>query len=193
MRAIAKRAAPVLATMVAAAPALAHTGVGAVEGFQAGLLHPLLGLDHVLAMVAVGLWAGLVGGRARLFYPVAFVTMMVLAGLWGMSGAALPGVETGIAVSVVVLGAAIALNLAPPLAAGTAACAIFAVFHGHAHGAELPEGASGLGYALGFVLATVALHGAGLGLAGALAARAPLIARVAGGGLALAGMAILAG
>lgn len=193
MRAIVKRALPALAAMAAAMPAFAHTGAGPAAGFQAGLLHPLFGLDHVLAMVAVGLWAGLVGGRARLFYPAAFVTMMMLAGLWGMSGAALPGVEAGIAISVVVLGAAIALDLTPPLAAGTAACAILAIFHGHAHGAELPQGASGLSYALGFVLATAALHGAGLALAGAVAARAPLIARVAGGALALAGMAILAG
>ncbi len=192
MRAMAKRAGLVVIASALAGPALAHTGVGAVHGFGAGLLHPLFGVDHVLAMVAVGLWAGLTGGRARLAYPLAFVGMMVLSGLWGMSGAALPGVEIGIAVSVVVLGLAIALRATPPLAAGAAACAIFAIFHGHAHGAELPQGSSGLGYALGFVLATAALHGAGLGLAGLLAARAPLLARVAGGGLALAGVAILA-
>jgi len=176
-----------------ASPALAHTGVGPVNGFAAGLMHPLTGLDHLLAMVAVGLWAGLVGGRARWTYPLAFVAMMVVAGLWGMMGAALPGAEIGIAVSVIILGLAIALKAAPPLAAGTAACALFAIFHGHAHGAELPEGASSVGYALGFVLVTASLHGAGLALAGFLAARAPLIARVAGGGLVLAGVAILAG
>jgi urease accessory protein len=192
MRAMAKQMGLVVIASVLAGPALAHTGVGAVHGFGAGLLHPLFGVDHVLAMVAVGLWAGLTGGRARFAYPLAFVGMMVLSGLWGMSGAALPGVEIGIAVSVVVLGLAIALRATPPLAAGAAACAIFAIFHGHAHGAELPQGSSGLGYALGFVLATAALHGAGLGLAGLLAARAPLLARVAGGGLALAGVAILA-
>lgn len=192
MRALAKRVGLVVIASALAGPALAHTGVGAVHGFGAGLLHPLFGLDHLLAMVAVGLWAGLTGGRARLAYPLAFVGMMVLSGLWGMSGAALPGVEIGIAVSVVVLGLAIALRATPPLAAGAAACAIFAIFHGHAHGAELPQGSSGLGYALGFVLATAALHGAGLALAGLLAARAPLLARVAGGGLALAGVAILA-
>lgn len=192
MRAMAERAGLVVIATALAGPALAHTGAGAVHGFGAGLLHPLFGVDHVLAMVAVGLWAGLTGGRARFAYPLAFVGMMVLAGLWGMSGSSLPGVEIGIAVSVVVLGLAIALRATPPLAAGAAACAIFAVFHGHAHGAELPQGASGLGYALGFVLATAALHGAGLGLAGLLAARAPLLARVAGGGLALAGVAILA-
>lgn len=192
MRAMAERAGLVVIATALAGPALAHTGAGAVHGFGAGLLHPLFGVDHVLAMVAVGLWAGLTGGRARFAYPLAFVGMMVLAGLWGMSGSSLPGVEIGIAVSVVVLGLAIALRATPPLAAGAAACAIFAVFHGHAHGAELPQGASGLGYALGFVLATAALHGGGLGLAGLLAARAPLLARVAGGGLALAGVAILA-
>jgi urease accessory protein len=183
----------VLALSGLAGPALAHTGVGAVHGFGAGLMHPLTGPDHLLAMVAVGLWAGLVGGRARLTYPLAFVAMMVVAGLWGMSGASLPGVEIGIAVSVVILGLAIALKATPPLAAGTAACAIFAIFHGYAHGAELPEGASSLGYAAGFVLATAALHGIGLALAGVLAARAPLLARVAGGGLVLAGVALLAG
>lgn len=192
MAATTRMALALIATALAG-PALAHTGVGAVHGFGAGLMHPLFGVDHVLAMVAVGLWAGLTGGRARFAYPLAFVGMMVLAGLWGMSGEALPGVEIGIAVSVVVLGLAIALKASPPLAAGAAACAIFAIFHGHAHGAELPAGASGLGYALGFVLSTAALHGAGLAAAGVLAARAPLLARIAGGGVALAGLALLAG
>lgn len=178
---------------LAAVPVLAHTGAGPVDGFAHGLMHPLTGLDHVLAMVAVGLWAGLVGGRARLAYPVAFVVTMALAGAWGMSGGVLPGVEVGIALSVVILGAAIALKASPPLAAGTLACAILAIFHGFAHGAELPESASGLAYALGFVLATAALHLAGIVLAAALAVRAPLLARVAGGGLVLAGVALLAG
>lgn len=192
MAATTRMALALIATALAG-PALAHTGTGAVHGFGAGLMHPLLGVDHVLAMVAVGLWAGLTGGRARFAYPLAFVGMMVLAGLWGMSGEALPGVEIGIAVSVVVLGLAIALKASPPLAAGAAACAIFAIFHDYAHGAELPAGASGLGYAIGFVLSTAALHGAGLAAAGVLAARAPLLARVAGGGVALAGLALLAG
>jgi urease accessory protein len=179
--------------MAAAGPAMAHTGVGSVEGLSHGFMHPLTGLDHVLAMVAVGLWAGLVGGKARIAYPVAFVGTMVLAGLWAMAGGQLPGVEIGIAASVVILGLAIALNLSPPLAAGTLACGLFAIFHGFAHGAELPENASGASYAIGFVIATALLHGVGLLLAGQLAARAPVLARVAGGGLVLAGMAILAG
>lgn len=179
--------------MAAAGPALAHTGVGSVEGLSHGFMHPLTGLDHMLAMVAVGIWAGLVGGKARIAYPVAFVGMMVLAGLWAMAGGHLPGVEVGIAASVVILGFAIALNLSPPLAVGTLACGLFAIFHGFAHGAELPENASGASYAIGFVIATAALHGVGLLLAGQLAARAPVLARVAGGGLVLAGMGLLAG
>lgn len=176
-----------------ASSALAHTGVGSVDGFAHGLMHPLTGLDHVLAMVAVGLWAGLVGGRARIVYPVAFVGTMALAGLWAMLGGQLPGVETGIALSVVILGAAIAFKASPPLVAGALACGVLAIFHGFAHGAELPENASGLSYALGFVLATAALHGVGLVLAGLVAVRAPFVARLAGGALALAGVAILAG
>jgi urease accessory protein len=177
---------------LAAGPALAHTGAGPVEGLAQGLMHPLTGLDHLLAMVAVGLWAGMTGGRARLAYPAAFIVAMLVAGFWGMSGGALAGAEFGIALSVVILGAAIALRASPPLAAGALACGIFAVFHGFAHGAEWPQNASVAGYALGFVIATAALHGAGLALAGALAARAPILARIAGGGLVLAGMAILA-
>lgn len=188
------RAAASLASLaaVAAGPVLAHSGAGPVEGFAQGLAHPLTGLDHLLAMVAVGLWAGLLGGRARIAYPAAFIVAMLVAGFWGMSGGALAGSEVGIALSVVILGAAIALKASPPLAAGALACGIFAVFHGFAHGAELPENASAAGYAVGFAVATAALHGAGLVLAGALAARAPIAARVAGGGLVLAGMAILA-
>ncbi|MCP4561923.1 MAG: HupE/UreJ family protein [Bosea sp.] len=179
--------------VLASAPAFAHAGAGAAGGFLHGLMHPLTGLDHVLAVVAVGLWAGLVGSKARIAYPVAFGSMMTLAGAWGMSGGELPGVEIGIAFSVVILGAAVALKASPPLAAGTLACGILAIFHGFAHGAELPETASGLAYALGFILATAALHLAGIMLAGAIATRAPLVTRIAGGGLVLAGVAFLAG
>lgn len=174
--------------------ALAHTGAGDTgHGLLAGLVHPLTGVDHLLAMVAVGLWAGLVGGRARIAFPAAFLGMMIVAGAWGMTGAALAGVEIGIAVSVLVLGLAIALRANPPLLAGAAACAIFAIFHGHAHGAELPEAAAGFAYALGFVLATAALHMIGLQLAQLLTARSLLATRLAGGGVALAGLALLAG
>ena len=183
----------VLALTMMAAPALAHTGMGSVDGFVHGLLHPLTGLDHLLAMIAVGLWAGLVGGRARIAYPVAFVSAMALAGAWAMAGGELPGAEIGIAVSIVILGLAIALKASPPLAAGALACGIFAIFHGFAHGAELPENASGFAYAVGFVVATGALHGAGLFLAARLAQHAPVLGQVAGGLLVLAGVALLAG
>jgi urease accessory protein len=172
--------------------ASAHTGVDAGHGLLSGLVHPLTGVDHLLAMVAVGLWAGLVGGRARFAFPAAFLGMMLVAGFWGMSGAPLAGVEVGIAVSVLVLGLAIALRANPPLLAGAAACAIFAIFHGHAHGAELPEATAGATYALGFVLATATLHVIGLQLAQILTTRSLLAARLAGGGVALAGLALLA-
>ncbi len=188
-----KRLGLAAAAVLSSTAAFAHTGIGSVHGFTAGFSHPLFGLDHLTAMVAVGLWAGLVGGKARFAYPAAFVVTMVLAGIWGMSGAPLPGVEIGIGVSVVALGLAIAFNLTPPLAAGIAVCALFAIFHGHAQGAELPEDASGLSYAAGFVLATAALHGVGLVLATLLATHAPRIARVAGGAMALLGVAFLAG
>lgn len=182
-----------VAASLSASAAFAHTGVGAVHGFTAGFTHPLFGLDHLTAMVAVGLWAGLVGGKARLAYPAAFVGMMVLAGLWGMSGYPLPGVEVGIGVSVVALGLAIAFNIAPPVAVGTALCGLFAMFHGFAHGAELPEEAGALSYAAGFVLSTMALHGVGLVLATLIASHAPRLARFAGGAMAVAGLAFLAG
>lgn len=181
------------AASLIASSAFAHTGVGAVHGFTAGVLHPLFGLDHLTAMVAVGLWGGLVGGRARFAYPAAFVVTMVVAGLWGMSGGVLPGFEIGIGVSVVALGLAIAFNVAPPVAVGTALCALFAIFHGYAHGAELPENAGAIGYASGFVLATAALHGLGLVLATQIARQAPRLARFAGGAMAVAGIAFLAG
>lgn len=181
------------AVMLCAGEAMAHTGAGSVHGLAAGFAHPLLGLDHLTAMLAVGLWAGLVGGRARFAYPAAFVTVMILAGIWGMTGVPLPGVEIGIAASVILLGLAVALDLAPPLAAGIAACAVFAVFHGHAHGAELPENASGLSYAAGFVLATASLHGLGLALAAQLAKHAPRLVRFSGGAMVVAGIASIAG
>ncbi|HEV7328127.1 MAG TPA: HupE/UreJ family protein [Bosea sp. (in: a-proteobacteria)] len=178
---------------LASTPVFAHAGAGPVDGFMSGLMHPLTGLDHVLAMVAVGLWAGLVGGKARISYPAAFVGAMALAGVWGMSGGELAGAETGIAFSVIILGAAVALKASPPLASGMLACGILAIFHGFAHGAELPKNASGLAYAAGFILATAALQLVGIVLAGVLAVRAPLVARVAGGGIALSGVALLAG
>ncbi|MDE2362862.1 MAG: HupE/UreJ family protein [Hyphomicrobiales bacterium] len=177
--------------------ALAHPGHGDAGGLTAGFLHPLGGIDHILAMVAVGLLAARLGGRALWLVPSAFIAMMVAGGALGMAGVSIPCVETGVTMSVVVLGAAIAFELAPPVAVATALVGFFAIFHGHAHGAETPETASGLAFGAGFVLATALLHAVGfcagliVGLSGPGVAR-PL-RRIAGSGAALAGLAILEG
>lgn len=180
------------ALLLAAAPALAHTGHGAVDGLAAGLGHPLAGLDHVLAMVAVGILAAQLGGRALWSVPAAFLGVMVLGGLLGVIGVAVPFDELGIAGSVLLLGLVIALGrrLSPAAAAALVAC--FAVFHGHAHGSEMPANASGLLYGLGFALATASLHlvGIGLGLGARRLARTlgPLAVRASGGMIAAAGL-----
>jgi len=184
-----------LAALVLAAPAWAHTGLEPhVHGFAAGFAHPLGGADHLLAMVAVGLWAGLVGGRAAWAWPLAFVAMMTVAAAAGAAGIALPLTEIGIALSVVVLGAAVALGLRAPVGVGAALCAAFAIFHGHAHGAEMPADAAGLAYGAGFVVATALLHAAGLALVFGLARLAPRLAvRAAGAAVAAGGVALLVG
>ena len=170
-----------------AAEAQAHVGVHGA-GLSAGMIHPFSGLDHLLAMIAVGAWAAQQGGRARWAVPLAFVAMMAAGGAWGSLGGWLPGVESGIAASVLVLGLLIAFSARLPLAAGMALAGAFALFHGYAHGVEMPSG-SPL-YALGFVLSTALLHAAGLGAG--LALKSSLV-RLGGAGLALAGMWMLAG
>ncbi|HSK41222.1 MAG TPA: HupE/UreJ family protein [Arenibaculum sp.] len=168
------------------AAALAHTGaVTGGAGFIAGFAHPLFGLDHLLAMFAVGLWAAQLGGRALWAVPASFVGAMVLAGAAAMAGAALPAVELGILGSVVVLGLLVALQPRLPLAAATLVVAAFAAFHGHAHGSEMPIAADPVLYGIGFALATAFLHGVGvaavLGLRRTLAGeRGSLAARGAG-------------
>ncbi|HQS11097.1 MAG TPA: HupE/UreJ family protein, partial [Xanthobacteraceae bacterium] len=129
-----------IAGALALAPSLAfaHTGVGATHGFVHGFMHPVTGLDHVLAMVTVGILAWQMGGRAIWLLPASFVTLMAVGGALGMSGFDLPYVETGIALSVVVLGAAVAMGVKAPLAFAMGLVGMFAVFHGHAHGAEMP-------------------------------------------------------
>ena len=187
------RAAILPLALVIATPALAHPGHeagGPVQGF----LHPLGGLDHVLAMVAVGLVAARIGGRALLLVPASFLVMMAVGGAAGAAGWSLPHVETGIALSVVVLGAVLALGMVPPMAGAMALVGAFAVFHGFAHGAEMPGAASGLAYGFGFLAATALLHAAGLGLGLAVAHRTTRPAlRVAGAALAAAGLGLLAG
>jgi urease accessory protein len=155
----------IAAASLAFAPAAAfahpgHDGASLATGF----LHPLGGIDHIIAMVAVGLLAARLGGRAVWLVPASFVATMAVAGLAGMMGAGLPYVETGIAVSVVVLAAIAVLGMAMPVAVAMGLVAFFAVFHGYAHGAEMPETMSGLAYAAGFVAATALLHGVGIAL-----------------------------
>ncbi|WP_298958382.1 HupE/UreJ family protein [uncultured Methylobacterium sp.] len=185
-----------LATLLPLLPqaALAHAGHGDPSGFAHGFAHPLGGPDHLLAMVAVGLLAALRGGRAVWAVPLAFLGMMALGGSAGAAGVPLPFVETGIALSVVAFGLAVGFGAGLPVAALAALVGAFAVFHGHAHGTEMPADASGLTYGLGFLAATALLHGAGLGL-GWLAGRGlpARMAPLAGGAVALAGVAILAG
>ena len=149
---------------VIAWPALAHEQLGQAAGFVTGLLHPVSGLDHVLAMVAVGLWGAQLGAPAIWLLPVTFPLMMAFGGFLGLIGVPLPGVEMGIAASAILLGAMVALQARPPLALAGLLVAFFAVFHGHAHGTELPAGQSGLLYSLGFVVATGLLHAVGIAI-----------------------------
>lgn len=157
-----------LTTLFAAALAFvpafaqAHPGHAAGAGFTHGFAHPMMGLDHLLAMLAVGLWAAQLGGRATWLVPAAFVSVMTAGAGLGMSGVHLPLVEQGIIASVLVLGLLIASAARLPLAASAALVGVFALFHGVAHGAEMPASASGLAYAAGFALATAALHAVGL-------------------------------
>lgn len=191
------RTAAALIALLGASPALAHTGHGDVSGFSHGFLHPVGGLDHVLAMVAVGLFAAHLGDRALWLVPASFVAMMLAGGALGMGGIALPYTETAIALSVVALGLAVALRLRAPTAVAMTTVGAFAVFHGFAHGLEAPASASGLTYAAGFALATAALHacgiGAGLGLARLGETASRRIAQIGGGAMTAAGLALLSG
>lgn len=184
-----------LATLPTAA--FAHTGAGDTNGFVHGFMHPVGGLDHVLAMVAVGLLAARLGGRALWLVPLSFVAMMILGGVAGASGIGLPFVELGISGSILVLGFVLALGRQLPTGLAMALVGFFGIFHGHAHGTEMPVDAQGFAYGSGFVLATALLHAAGLALgigadrlAGSWSAKT---SRVAGGAMAAAGAGIMAG
>jgi len=183
-----------IALSVLSGIAEAHTGVDhavAAGGLAAGFAHPFSGLDHLLAMVAVGLWAATLGGAARWAVPASFLVLMALGAVIGVHGVDLPMVEPMIALSVIALGAMVALALRVPTAAAAALVALFGLFHGYAHGAEMPEMVAPLGYGLGFVAATALLHGAGLAIGSALPRWAPLQSmRVAGGAVAAAGVAL---
>jgi urease accessory protein len=172
--------------------ALAHGQTGPASGLAGGFAHPISGLDHVLAMVAVGLWGAQLGAPAIWALPVAFPLVMALGGMMGLLGVPLPAIELGIASSAVLLGAAVMLEVRPPLALAAALVGVFAIFHGHAHGTELPPGASALLYSIGFVAATGCLHG--LGIALGTVHRWPwgrTLLRVAGAGVATGGVFFL--
>jgi urease accessory protein len=171
--------------------ALAHTGLEHAVSFASGFKHPWSGLDHLLAMVAVGLWAGLNGGRALWVWPVAFVGVMVAGGSLGIAGIPVPMVEPGILASVIVLGLLVLTAAHLSVALGAALVAVFALLHGHAHGAELPAQAAAATYAAGFALATALLHGLGLGVATmGRSEGGRLIVRGAGALVAAAGVAL---
>jgi len=172
----------------------AHSAEGIAGGFLSGLMHPVLGPDHVIAMVAVGLWGAFLGRPAIWLLPIVFPMVMAFGGALGVAGVPVPAVETGIAVSAIVLGAMVAFAARPPIWVAAVIVGAFAIFHGHAHGTELPGAANPLAYSLGFVIATGLLHLCGIAF-GALAHwPAGKVAVRAGGGLiALGGVAFLFG
>jgi urease accessory protein len=185
----------VCAALVAfAGSAEAHTGQGVIGGFQSGFLHPVLGWDHVVAMVAVGLWGAFLDRPAIWVLPIVFPLVMAFGGALGVAGVPLPYVEAGIALSGVVLGLAVAFAIRAPLWIAGVLVAIFAIFHGHAHGAELPGAANPFTYALGFVIGTGLLHLAGIAFGLLLKwPQGKLAVRGAGGVIALVGLAFLTG
>ena len=179
-----------------AVPALvsAHAGAGVASygGFSSGLEHPISGLDHVVAMVAVGLWGAILGAPAIWALPIAFPLIMTFGAVLGVLGVPLPGIETGIAASGIILGLMVMLNARPPLAVAFALISVFAIFHGHAHGAELPEIGVPVFYAAGFVIATGLLHLSGIALGLLLRWPAGRIAvRGTGAGIAAVGVYFL--
>ncbi len=179
---------PIAGFLAAASPAWAHTGAGTTSGFLAGLLHPLQGQDHVLAMVSVGLLAVLIGGRALWAVPASFVGMMLMGGGLGLSGWPMPEVETGILASVVVLGAVVACGRSVPTGLAMALAGLFAIFHGYAHGVEMPLRVSAVSYSFGFAGATILLHVIGITV-GMTAFHSPRVIRFAGVAIVLAGVA----
>ena len=185
--------------ILALSPALAfaHTGIGHTAGLFHGFEHPIGGIDHVLAMVAVGVFAFVLGGRALWLVPLSFVGMMVVGFALGIAQVEVPFVELGIALSSVVIGAAAAVGRPMPVALAMSLVGVFATFHGHAHGAEMPDTAAGLTYAFGFIAATALLHAAGilaaLGVSRLVGRHGKAAAQLSGAVFALGGVGVLAG
>jgi urease accessory protein len=177
--------------LVVSSPALAHTG-NVSGGFAGGFAHPILGPDHVLAMVAVGLWGAFLGAPAIFILPIVFPLVMAFGGVLGIVGVPLPGAEVAIAISAVVLGLMVALAVRLPIWTAAVVVGVFAIFHGYTHGAELPAGANAVAYCTGFVIATGLLHLSGIALG--LTVRWPagyIGVRGVGAAIACAGVAFL--
>jgi urease accessory protein len=186
-----------LALCLVPTAAFAHVGVGSTSGFMHGFIHPLSGLDHQLAMILVGIFAYRLGGRALWLVPLTFVTVMAFGGFLGVMGVPVPFVEVGIALSVIVLGAIVAFGLKASVAVATGVVGLFAIFHGHAHGSEMPLDASGFEYGIGFMMATALLHAVGIGIGVLIGISSKTLGnnvyRVAGGLASVAGVALLLG
>lgn len=185
------KAATVLLLGMAVPVAQAHPGHGA--GFVSGVVHPFMGLDHLLAMVAVGLWAAQLGGRALWAVPGAFVATLAAGAALAFAGVGIPGVESGVSASLLVLGILVTLAIRLPVAAGGVIVAVFALFHGYAHGSELPQTASPWWYASGFILATIALHALGMAAGLLWRGRHAWLLRVAGLSVLGGGLWMMAG
>jgi urease accessory protein len=175
--------------------ALAHTGIGSSSGFMHGFMHPLRGLDHQLAMLLVGIFAYQLGGRALWRVPLTFVTVMAFGGFLGVMGVQIPFVEVGIALSVIVLGAIVALNVKASVAVALGVVGLFAIVHGHSHGSEMPLDSSGFEYGFGFMMATALLHTVGIGIGFPIGILRKTLGknvyRVVGGLASVAGAALL--
>jgi urease accessory protein len=189
-----RRLATLALMLLAPTLAHAHTETGSIGGFISGFLHPLTGPDHIAAMVAVGIWGAYLGAPAMWLLPVIFPLVMAFGGALGVLGVPLPGVETAIALSGVILGMMIALVVRPPLWVAALMVGFFAIFHGHAHGTELPQAANAVTYAVGFVVATGLLHLCGIAVG--LLIKWPwgrVAVRACGGVIAATGFAFLFG
>lgn len=185
------------APLVALFPSLAlahpgHPGHDFTWDFNTGFSHPWSGADHLLAMIAVGIWAVQLGGRSRWLIPAAFIAMMSIGAVLGRAGGAIPGIEQGIAASVFALGLLVATARRVPLWVGMTLTGFFALFHGYAHGVEIPSTAAGFSYGIGFVCATASLHAIGLGLGTLAGKTSRRITAVAGCAIAAAGLLLLA-
>jgi urease accessory protein len=188
-----KRSFVLLSLLLTATPASAHVGVESIAGFPAGFGHPLSGLDHVTAMIAVGLWAALKERRAQWMWPAAFVSTMLVGGALGMAHVPIPLVEPGVLASVVVFGLLVAIAADLPVSAGVAIISVFAILHGHAHGTEVAGMVSGIEYMAGLAVATALLHAVGIAAAALLGVRHRNLVRIGGAACVAIGVGLIAG